>query len=518
MDDGRRDAGDGRGAGGLMLYPSPIEEAGALRRAAMRAGCCVLELQGGDGRVRGVVECADGWGAARLLVALGAEDRSSPWARELARELRAAAPDDASFAEAVLAFVKERLRFVREAPGAELFQSGPYSLLHGEGDCEDHARLVYALAVAGGLPARFAFLHRGDGPTHAVAQVRIGDVPTWAETTIDARLGEHPLEAGRRLGLLHSRSDITQGVRVMTEQSLKPIPKGFLVANDATQVQRDAQALAVLGYLTTDVAMAITDPTDQRFRAAVLAFQRKTNITIDGLIGPQTRRTIAGALPQNEFGQGYVAATTAAPVNARMRWAWPIMTEAARAFGIESSDAVAILLAIGWLETQYGNPALRWEDSNNWGGVHFVDSEPFRSWGPFEHGDKDASGRPVTYRFQRYPSPLEGAKGAVRAKVQWGGKRGKIGGDAVRRALLAGDADGVAREMYLNGYYTGTTGTADDRIAAYAAAIHAHLPAVRASAPTGTTFDGGRGGIGSGAIVAGVALVIAVGAAYLVNR
>lgn len=514
-----------------MLYPSPIEEAGALRRAASRAGCRVLELRGADGRVRGVVECPNGWGAARLLVALGAEDRTSPWARELAAELRALAGDDASYAQAILAFVKERLKFVREAPGAELFQSGPYSLLTGEGDCEDHARLVYALAVAGGLGARFAFLHRGGGPTHAVAQLRVNGAPTWAETTIDARLGEHPIDAGRRLGLLHSRSDITQGVQIMTEKNLKPIPPGFLLANNATQVQRDAQALAVLGYLSTDVAATISDPTDERFRLAVLAFQEKTGIKVDGLIGPQTRRTIAGALTPDEFGMGYVAATTsAAPLNARMVAAWPSLIEAARALAASGSipalsdEAIAISMAIAHAETLLSNPPF--VEANNWGNVTFNErrGEPFVSWGFIQSGDLNGQGQRVTRRFQAYPSLVDGAKDFLRIKLG-GGLRGAQGKEEIRAAFAAADVDAIALAMLRNKYFEGlpqdtdrdgVPGTENDRAQQYANLIRRDLPSARASAPPGMAF--GRGG-GAGGIVAGVALALALGgAAYLVSR
>lgn len=507
-----------------MRYPSPVEEAGALRRAALRAGCRVRDERTVDGRSRGVVDCADGWGAARLLVALASEDAGTEWAKELAAEVKRGARNEAEHAGAILDYVKRHLRFVREAPGAELFQSGPYSLFVGEGDCEDHARLAYALAVAGGLRARLAFLHKGSGPTHAVAQVFVEGEPQWLETTIDARLGEHPIEAGRRLGILHSRGDITEGVRVMSEKDLKPVPSGFLAANNPVQVQRDAQALARLGHLETEIAAGITDPTDPRFRVAVLAFQRANGIAPDGLIGPQTRRTLAGALPLDEFGMGYVAAT-AAPVNARMAQAWPIMLEAARAFGIESRDAVAILLAISWLETQYGNPALRWEDSNNWGGITYNASrgQPFTSWGFLEHGDT-YEGRPVVYRFQRYPSALEGAKDAVRVKLYGGRRHASGGGEELRQALLAADPVAVATAMYDNGYFTGThldvdrdgkAGTRADKIKNYADNIRANLPAVRASAPSGTTFGGG----GAGPAIAGACvLALLLGGAVLVNR
>lgn len=295
----------------MIFYASPAEEAGALRRAVVRAGCKLRSVKIGataaGQRSLGEVECVDGWGAARLVMALAAEDAKTIGARTIARDLRRRAPSDRAFAGEVQGFVRRRIRFVPEV--GEVFQGPGYALAMGQGDCEDHARAVYAIAVAGGLPARLAFLHRGDGPTHAVAQVLVDGQARWAETTVAAEFGEHPIEAARRLGLRHERGDISEEAVIMTEKDLAPVPAGFMRVNDPDQVKRDAQALERLGYLTCSERV-MGDPTNLDFRRAVLAFQRAEKITQDGLVGPQTRRTIAGVLPLDEFGMGYVAATT----------------------------------------------------------------------------------------------------------------------------------------------------------------------------------------------------------------
>jgi hypothetical protein len=287
----------------VTFYSSPEEEAGALRRAAIRVGARLEGVRVNGRRVVGRVVCRDGWHAAELLTALAAEDAKTDGACRLAEEIRELAAGDPDwFAIRIMAFVKGHVAFVRDR--GEVFSSPGYSLEVGQGDCEDHARLVYALAVAGGLGARLAFLHKGGGPTHAVAQVQTSPEGPWlwAETTVDAGIGEHPIVAARRLGIVADRGDITEGVRVMSESDLRSPPPGYLATNDAGQVERDAEVLRALGYLAADPEAqdrAVGDPTDPVFRRAVLAFQRHAGIVDDGLIGPQTRRALAGALPSD---------------------------------------------------------------------------------------------------------------------------------------------------------------------------------------------------------------------------
>lgn len=505
----------------MLFYHSAEEEAGALRRAAARVGCKVLDLGIGESspalasivaehRLRhggrfavGRLACRDGWQAARLIMALAAEDSKTEGAKALAGELRKHATSDRDYAAIVQQFIKDHVTFTRDV--GEVFNGPDYLLEIGEGDCEDEARLAYALAVAGGLSARLAFLHRGGPPTHAVSQVLIDGRPLWVETTVDARLGEEPNAAAVRLGLVSQRSDLARKVVFMSERDLPPVPPHFVDVNAPDQVERDAAALVHLGELAPDAERVVGDPTSEAFRLAVLAFQEKAGIYPDGLVGPQTRRAIAGALGQDAFGMGYVAAiTNAVPKNARMVAAWPIALEACAAFGITGSDAVALFLAQCWGETHYGDPA-SWGDSHNWGAVTYnpaVRGEPFASWGFIAHGDHDRNGNPVTYRFQAYPSDLEGAKDALR--IILAGKHA----DA-KAPLVAGDADGLAEAMYRNGYFTGTKGTDADRIQSYAAMIKGALPSVKASAPDGTTFAPPSSILGGGGLVA---LLVAGGA------
>lgn len=302
----------------MLFHVSPEDEARALRRAAARAGCRVRSLAiretSAGARAVGRIDCPDGWAAARMLVASSIEDAQTPGARDLALSLRRDAPSDEAFARAVHAYVKERVAFVRE-PG-EVFQGAGYTLGVGSGDCDDHARAVYAIAVAGGVPATLAFLHhgvRGSQPTHAVAQLCPERACAWAETTVDAAYGEHPLAAATRLRLVSARADLAREVRVMTEKDLKPIPAGFDDANPSDRVALDVAALARLGFIGPELGEL--GACDEAFRDAVAAFQRATpGLVVDGLIGPHTRAAIASALPPDEFGIGYLAAVGAVPI------------------------------------------------------------------------------------------------------------------------------------------------------------------------------------------------------------
>lgn len=293
----------------MSWYATARDEVNANRRAAARAGGCVPVFMRGDGvggeewgaRFVGLVSCDDGWAAARYLLALAEEDARTPGARAIAAELRRRYPRDEDFARALVSFVKRNVRFERER--GELFQNGGFTLRRAAGDCDDHFRLLHAIARAGGLPSSLALLHHGDdappearGPTHAVAMLGIPQGWAWAETTVDAALGEHPFDAAIRLGLLQSRGDLAKEVRIMTERDLAPVPAGFAARQTAAQVERDAEALQRLGYFAGDVT---GDATDEALRRAVLAFQvDHPELAADGLLGPRTRSVIAAALQQ----------------------------------------------------------------------------------------------------------------------------------------------------------------------------------------------------------------------------
>lgn len=173
-----------------------------LRRAADRAGCRVLELRRVDtdfGPVwHGKYACSDNPATFRFLLEIAKLDVTDPLARTVGLELFAKYPKDkAARARAVMAWVKSHVRYIREPK--ETFQSPTYTIRTKAGDCDDHANLVHAIARNAGLPAKVMPLWRDGQVRHAVSQIEIDGAWTWAETTIDARFGEHPQEAVKRL-------------------------------------------------------------------------------------------------------------------------------------------------------------------------------------------------------------------------------------------------------------------------------------------------------------------------------
>lgn len=160
-------------------------------RIARAVGCRVIEVSDkGGGPPRVELDCASGWDAARLLLALGREDASDPSVRALAAEL--------GTPRAAHEWVTRHVRFEREA--GEVFQGAAVTMGKGEGDCDCHARLLLALLTAMGARARLAFLHRGRGPLHVVAQAFDDGAWRWLETTVPGEYGEHPIAAARRTG------------------------------------------------------------------------------------------------------------------------------------------------------------------------------------------------------------------------------------------------------------------------------------------------------------------------------
>jgi hypothetical protein len=166
------------------------------------------------------VTLPDGWAAARLLAKLVTDDVTGDDAgmlRELAVRLHGVDPaatpgltghDELVFAMRLHRFVKSAVRFQREQ--GEVFQTPRATLARRGGDCDDHARLIAALALAGGIPARIAFLHAPDGgPRHVTAQVHVGGGWQWLETTVDAAPFEHPLDAVQRLKV-RGRDDVSR--------------------------------------------------------------------------------------------------------------------------------------------------------------------------------------------------------------------------------------------------------------------------------------------------------------------
>lgn len=442
----------------MQQWTSAAEELQALRRASAVAGCAILSAEERDTphgrRAVARVRCRDGWGAARFLLACSLEDAATAGCRMLALDLWRGASSDEEYVRAVFEFVKDRVRFVREA--GEVFARGDYTLASGSGDCDDHARPVFALLAAGGIPAALAFLYRkGDkGPRHVVALAMLGGRWVWLETTVDAFLGEHPYAAAERLGILKNRTDIATEVRIMTEKDLPPVPPGFNDRTTSVQLTNDVIALQRLGFLCRPAHPQ--HPDDPTFRQAVAAFQRSVQhgnghgLVVDGNIGDLTRAEL-GTLPvRRQF--------THAMARDALHRAY------SQQFGREPSEGeLDFGLATAYFETFYGRgTGAAWGDGGqfgrwasegkiNWGALQsgspsgdprFMASMQKQGLHPTLEQGKDA-GRPVY--FYLFPDDVEAARAFL---MSWGQA------DTLA-AASTGSANAVAAAMKRHGYYEG---------------------------------------------------------------
>lgn len=141
----------------------------------------------------------------QLLDRLATYDAKHPTVRRLAEWLtEPAGSDELAVARALHAAVRDGVRFVDEP--TETFQHTLRTWQTEQGDCDDSTRALVALARSIGMDARLQTL--GNPPRHVWCQ--LGAEGQWwhAETSLAAELGEHPLDAGRRLGVLPERSDL----------------------------------------------------------------------------------------------------------------------------------------------------------------------------------------------------------------------------------------------------------------------------------------------------------------------
>jgi Transglutaminase-like superfamily len=190
-----------------------VRDRADLLGAAARAGLTVRQIEElPDGTITSRMVFEDPWAAARLLNELTEEDGADPIVREWSLDILAATSRELgedlggptlspelldAYARALWDNVQTQIKFRHERK--ETFQSARLTMRLGAGDCDDHARLLVALAIAGGLEAELVFLEADDQPAHVVGLIKGSDGWYWAETTIDARFGEPPLEALDRL-------------------------------------------------------------------------------------------------------------------------------------------------------------------------------------------------------------------------------------------------------------------------------------------------------------------------------
>jgi hypothetical protein len=239
-----------------------MEELSTLERIASRAGGRVISHRTIDGAAGPVlatlIVVRDGWHAAQVLQDLSDEDARDPRVIALAQSIaRENGHDLGKIHRAIHGFVQSRIAFVPEDP--ERFQHSMVTLAAGFGDCDDHARMVYALGKAAGCRVRLAFLRELGQPSHVFAAFWDGGLWTPAETTIAAYYGEPPKEAARRLRV-PGRPDLEgdpvsldrRPIRIATMGQIGDVPEAF--GTDETAARPGAFAENVKGPWSQDPA------------------------------------------------------------------------------------------------------------------------------------------------------------------------------------------------------------------------------------------------------------------------
>jgi len=127
--------------------------------------------------------------------ALTRKGRAHPLVRLTAQQLVADLPEKDYGAEIqrVHAFVRDRVRYVRDIRNVETVQAPEVTLHLGSGDCDDKSVLANALLEALGNRTRFAAVGFRPGVlTHVMPEVRIGAHWVPLEVTEHARPGWQP--------------------------------------------------------------------------------------------------------------------------------------------------------------------------------------------------------------------------------------------------------------------------------------------------------------------------------------
>lgn len=95
--------------------------------------------------------------------------------------------------EALHAFVRDRIRYVRDPQGVELVQSPEKTLEFGQGDCDDKSTLLAALLASIDHPSRFIAVGLNGGPlSHVLVEAKVGNDWLPLETIINKPPGWFP--------------------------------------------------------------------------------------------------------------------------------------------------------------------------------------------------------------------------------------------------------------------------------------------------------------------------------------
>lgn len=121
--------------------------------------------------------------------------KTAPEIFELARRLTKHLPqkDWRGEASRIHAFVRDKVRYVKDVRGVETLQTPIQTLRIGQGDCDDKSMLVAALLESLGHPTRFLAVGFNPGSySHVFPQTKIGQQWITLETTEPWPMGRHP--------------------------------------------------------------------------------------------------------------------------------------------------------------------------------------------------------------------------------------------------------------------------------------------------------------------------------------
>lgn len=484
--------------------PAPAQ----VSRIAAAAGGRTVARQTIAGRPVAQLAFADGWGAARALVALTDADTREPELQALGALFAACVPELRARAGALLRFVQQNVKFEREP--VETFQASLVTLQRRAGDCDDSARLLAALARCAGVPARLAFLSCEGQPVHVFAELHTGSHYEAAETTIaGAALGEDPRAAAHRLGI-RLRSDLAPGAAVTlgalhdlaTTGATWTLPQGptaVRLALETPYLQAPADLADGLGAIGLQhvkildassarpeewpaawIAMRSTTPANV-IRLAWATYAGAARTLARDVADPRYVVRAAQSLDDVTPPQG-AADMTKAPdpgpmppaSESRSAWARLVVAKAwAQLYPARplTEAAADLVVAVASLETGILRNA---QGAFNWGNLHGGKLADGGTCGPgTEKGyDTDGKGNRYATCFRSYPDAVAGMLDYLRVLTR----------GAALAALETGNPDTLAAAMKSNGYYEAPLATYAEALRANLATVRGKLDAARASA------------------------------------
>jgi transglutaminase-like putative cysteine protease len=116
---------------------------------------------------------------------LAREGSTTPLIRQLALRIVSHLPEKKFYGEvrAVLKFVQDKIRYVRDVSGVETLAPPRDTLALGQGDCDDKSILLASLLLALGNDIKFVAVDIGHGQfSHVLPKVKVGDKWLFAET------------------------------------------------------------------------------------------------------------------------------------------------------------------------------------------------------------------------------------------------------------------------------------------------------------------------------------------------